>query len=67
MSVAECNSESETNSNPSWNTLISDAESQISELQDRVVALRKSIVYFGKQRDAGIPLPKLRPQTQDLS
>jgi hypothetical protein len=63
MSVAESNSENKAQDNLSWSTLISDAQSEITSLRDKILALRKSIVFFSKQEESGVQFPRQREKT----
>jgi hypothetical protein len=40
-----------------WSTLIKDSETAIQTCRDKIKELRKSIVFFKKQQDAGNPFP----------
>jgi|HubBroStandDraft_6_1064221.scaffolds.fasta_scaffold16048_3 hypothetical protein len=42
-----------------WDCLIQDAKEQIGLAQRRVADLRKSVRFFEKQRESGIPFPVL--------
>jgi hypothetical protein len=57
MSRDIVNSESETKQDISWDSLISASESKIKEFRGQIGKLRKSLVFFKKQRDSGVPFP----------
>jgi hypothetical protein len=54
-----------------WNALIEGAEETIQTCRDRIKDLKKSIVFFKKQKEAGAPFPIEIEQTtnthQELS
>jgi hypothetical protein len=41
----------------SWETLIADSEMAIETYRDKIASLRKSLVFFKKQRETGAPFP----------
>jgi hypothetical protein len=41
----------------SWEVLIRESEARILENQRQTKELRKSIVFFNKQKEAGVPFP----------
>jgi hypothetical protein len=43
-----------------WESLISATEAQIEECRKRLSALRKSLIYFNKQKDTGIQFPSTK-------
>jgi hypothetical protein len=46
--------------NVSWKTLIRDAETRLKELHREALMLKKSIVFFEKQEDNGVPFPQTK-------
>jgi hypothetical protein len=40
-----------------WESLISASESQIEDCRKKITLLRKSLIFFKKQRDTGIQFP----------
>jgi len=44
-----------------FETLACDTEARIREYQEKIKALRKSIVFFKKQASSGVPFPTIEP------
>jgi hypothetical protein len=40
-----------------WTVFIEQANAEIKRLQRRIYALRKSLIFFNKQAEEGIPFP----------
>jgi hypothetical protein len=57
MSRDNVNSKEKPKKDINWNVLIEDLEREISTCQNRIKTLRKSLFFFKKQADSGIPFP----------
>ena len=68
MSVVDVKVKGESANNVCWKTLISDAEARLEILHEEVRRLNKSIIFFKKQEDIGVPFPQTkRAKSEDLS
>lgn len=57
MTVDKINEDSTQRKDILWKTCVDDAEREIKVCQDKIDRLRKSIIFFKKQDDAGVPFP----------
>lgn len=57
MSTDKVNSENNPKKDMDWADLIEHSNQEISACLDRIKTLRKSMKYFKKQLNAGIPFP----------
>lgn len=57
MSRDTVNNENTAKQDITWDELISASESEISVCKEKIVNLRKSLVFFKKQKEMGIPFP----------
>lgn len=51
--------EHNTKQDITWEALIKHSEAEIKKLVEKQGALRKSLIYFKKQAESGIPFPAL--------
>ena len=49
---------------PTWDTAIAEAQKHISDLEDRIVGLRKSVQIFERNRNQGETCPGVPTQNQ---
>ena len=59
MSRDAVNGEEKEKKDVNFNTLVADTEARILEYQNKIKNLRKSLVFFKKKADAGVPFPAL--------
>ncbi len=68
MSTDSVNGESYTKKDETWQLAIRDSEAEIEACQKKIGKLRKSIIFFKKQSEMGVPFPvKISPRHEETS
>lgn len=49
--------ENKTNKDITWDDLIRHSEAQMAQMSSQMKRLRKSIVFFKKEKELGVPFP----------
>jgi hypothetical protein len=57
MSIDIVNAKGLTKKDITWDSLVSDSESQIKVYRQKIEELRKSIKFFKKKASLGVPFP----------
>jgi hypothetical protein len=57
MSIDSVNEKEKAKQDINWSTLIEHSEAEIKACRDKIKTLTKSLVFFKKQADSGIPFP----------
>jgi hypothetical protein len=68
MSLDKVNSKDNTKKDIDWTDLITHSEEEIKAYQVKIKSVRKSLNFFKKQADTGVPFPAEKiARHQDLS
>jgi hypothetical protein len=57
MTVDKVQEKDKAKKDMNWTILVRQSEREIKQLQARILRLRKSLFFFKKQSDSGVPFP----------